>query len=338
MDDHQYLGMHVVSEPNEFSQATFRNQQSEQGLPACGFSVRIVNRSQHRVVAIGRMGQFPVVPEMKCETGDYIEIQLEVRVNQTVINTLFDTSLERGFFRNRWAWLRQIFHRRFRMSEPDLGYGGFTQRMRGESTDYTAMHIYKVKISDLQDVGGVLYHLNTDLVLAIADEAKDPVHPFSSEGLARKLQMDMDKEADPDAPFYSVTIIDNTAKCPPLYYNVNGRVYKVVPKTDRHREDGIYVCNGGEVLNAFNTSERNITRHDNDPKLYESLGLYLSVQEAHSNGNLKERERIRTQQEQQKMTLMSTFLKWAESNRQLIVFVVSILVTGANTWIATRKK
>lgn len=143
---------------------------------------------------------------------------------------------------------------------------------------------YGLTLDELRKFGGTVYYSELDCVVSLLPFEQVPPHPYSEEG--RQQQVVAGSVLSPELGFgYSVEIIDNAAKYGERYLNIGGTVYKVVPKKDYSRRNGIYV-----LSNQFDPEQL-----DADPmevKFYdfanaEEIGLYRTFDEALHRGDIQ---------------------------------------------------
>lgn len=147
---------------------------------------------------------------------------------------------------------------------------------------------YTISIDDFMDHGGSLYHHDLDMVFSINGDAGCPHHPYSRQGQTERIidesiagQLAATGEV---SLAYGIEIIDNMRKYGPRFINIGGSVYRVVPKKDYRRQDGVYITTNGVPDNTVASSEINVrqyTLEDAGGK----LGLFLTYEEAANSGD-----------------------------------------------------
>lgn len=118
--------------------------------------------------------------------------------------------------------------------------------------DYKTVNIvYSFTMSRLMAHGGIIYHPETDTVIAVIDEVNKAldenvniVHPFSHEGriLYSKETINRSLDARKYNDFlFTIRVVDNIGNYGKRFTLINGRVYSISPVKDTQVREGIYV-------------------------------------------------------------------------------------------------
>jgi hypothetical protein len=140
---------------------------------------------------------------------------------------------------------------------------------------------YPLSINTLREYGGSVYYQELDVVVSLEAFENVPPHPASDEG--KNIQL-TNIEQQEDAFLYSVDIVDNLAVLSERYLNINGKVYKVTPKIDLNRQDGIYITSNRPAVNARTENDREVSYYPLSK--VEELGLYRTLDEANACGDI----------------------------------------------------
>lgn len=132
----------------------------------------------------------------------------------------------------------------------------------------------------LENVGGVAYLNDVDLVVGF-DKHRDAVlHPFSPPGQRQRLS----DVLDPHQGFQQrYLIVDNAGIIGPRWVNTGYGTYEITPVADPQYRDGVYVSVYHDRQNEPTTTHYTIEQADKD------LGLYRNQAEAVAFGAPEER-------------------------------------------------
>lgn len=149
--------------------------------------------------------------------------------------------------------------------------------------DYTIYVQYSIDLNELNQIQEDYYHVPTDFLLSTKPLKEVSPHPFSKSAL---------HATKPECARYSVgvdfMIIDNDNEISDRFIMLGSDVYKIVPRIDKTKENGVYVS-------KYSYSATHQTRVIHESVCYpldeadEKLGLFKTVEEAQSSGNISKR-------------------------------------------------
>lgn len=142
---------------------------------------------------------------------------------------------------------------------------------------------YSITIPEIKKLGGSIYYEELDIVISLNGLDDAPPHPYSEEGKSMQLINVGDIK---DIGFsYNIDVIDNLGIFGTRYININNKVYKVTPKKDMQKRDGIYVASNAPVDNAIEINAKSSEYHAFDKAA--ELGLFRSIDEAMALGDME---------------------------------------------------
>jgi hypothetical protein len=144
---------------------------------------------------------------------------------------------------------------------------------------------YPVNIDNLHAANGTLYYKELDLLVSVLPIDEVPDHPYSDAG--RQQQMIFRSQLDEEgiAFGYFIEIIDNQGKYQERYVNIGNQIYRINPKKDESRKDGVYIVTNQPVDKDINNNERHVQYYPFDGA-EEKLGLYRTREDAVHFGDL----------------------------------------------------
>lgn len=122
-------------------------------------------------------------------------------------------------------------------------------RTLGHSYSATLMVLeYQVQYADILAAGGEVYYHEADVMISLSDIQHASPHPYSAEGrlagMARAAPVNFDRSNFG----LCMEIIDNTGHTPVKFINFLDRIYRVEPKKDPSRRDGLYIYSHQETV------------------------------------------------------------------------------------------
>lgn len=143
---------------------------------------------------------------------------------------------------------------------------------------------YPITIEKLKEHGGSVYYEELDVVVSLEAFENVPPHPATRDGRNVYLVSGDTEEIENSGFLYSVDIVDNLQVFGERFMNINNKVYKVKPKKDLKRRDGLYITSNRHSVNA--QSETNVETIYYPLEKAEECGLYKSMDEAMALGDI----------------------------------------------------
>lgn len=138
---------------------------------------------------------------------------------------------------------------------------------------------------DLRRASGVLYNVETDLVVSMKSASTRMVHPHSLEyHRSSRLVKELNKN-NPATFVYKIEIVDNFGSFDRRYIRIANEVYSVDPLKDPIRRDGVYVTKNTPCLGDMSYSEFHETYYTLEEGEKE-LFLFRSFEQAKVDGDL----------------------------------------------------
>lgn len=145
---------------------------------------------------------------------------------------------------------------------------------------------YPIDYETLRNHGGTVYYSELDMVVSLDSPMNVCEHPYSQAGRDVQYANTLPVAVDGLDFNYAFSIIDNEGTIGPRFLNINNNVYKVTPKRDSTRKDGVYLVSNGEV--GGSEGQTGIyTRRYSLTEVEDIHGLYATYEEAKTLGNLQ---------------------------------------------------
>ena len=157
------------------------------------------------------------------------------------------------------------------------------QNNRNKYAGATLLLEHPLTLKELQDHGGTVYYDDLDCVISL--ESMDQVLPHPYSELGKQQQIIASSPLGETGFGYSVEMIDNAGKHGERYLNIGNKVYKVTPKKNITRRDGIYVTSNNPIEGEFGLNET-IVKFYSFEGAEEKLGLYQTYENALNLGDL----------------------------------------------------
>lgn len=119
---------------------------------------------------------------------------------------------------------------------------------------------YSISVPELMRYGGTVYFHEVDLLVSVLSQDEAPLHPYSEKGHHQSAAVDH-KHANGRFG-YTIEIVDNLGEIGERYVNLNGRVFKITPKEDARKADGVYVSWSNAVTGKTSVPQTNRRRYD----------------------------------------------------------------------------
>jgi hypothetical protein len=251
------------------------------GIPHFQINTRYINNTRQIVRAKHRSNLemcFPAVPVRSQHAHDEMFIvRKELVVSITCIEAM------RSYFLNlpedasvtpelecfRKAYL-QVFENVFRFNQ--------TRELR-----CVVEHMFTEQ--DLVAHGGLFYHDELDMLFKFGEAPFDMAHPHSPAGRQQSVEEQALQLRDEHGFIFWVEIIDNLEKYGERFIPICNQVYKIVPKKDKNRPDGLYIVSSKPTTGRLAPTEVS-TRHYPMEDIEKELGIYASYELAKSNGDV----------------------------------------------------
>jgi hypothetical protein len=138
---------------------------------------------------------------------------------------------------------------------------------------------------DIRERGGLFYHDELDMLFKFGDEPFSVAHPHSPPGRQRAAEETALKMKDEHGFIFWVEIIDNVERYGDRFIPICNQVYKISPKKDKNRPDGLYIVSSRPSTGRIASTEVS-TRHYPMEDIEKELGIYASYEAAKANGDV----------------------------------------------------
>jgi hypothetical protein len=138
---------------------------------------------------------------------------------------------------------------------------------------------------DLESHGGIFYHDELDLLIKTGDAPFEIAHPNSPLGRQHTLEERAVQLRDEHGFIFWIEIIDNLERYDERFVPICNQVYKIVPKKDKNRPDGLYIVSSKPSAGRITSTEIS-TRHYPMEDIEKELGIYSSYESAKANGDV----------------------------------------------------
>lgn len=137
---------------------------------------------------------------------------------------------------------------------------------------------------DLNEKNGMFYHDELDTVFKLGEQAFNTPHPNSLPGRLLETEDHAEMLRDRYGFVFSVEIVDNLGKYGERYLSICNQVYKVAPRRDNNKPDGIYIVSS-KPTNGRLSSDEIITNCYGFDDAEKRLGIYTTYEMAASFGD-----------------------------------------------------
>lgn len=144
---------------------------------------------------------------------------------------------------------------------------------------------YPISMDILKEYGKTVYLNDLDCVISLESLENTPHHPYSVEGQKQRILENSNLITDQNSFGYSVEIIDNSGRYGDRYLNIGNKVFRVSPRKDTTKQDGVYVLSNNSVENEYSSNEMTV-RHYPYSVAEDLVGLYRTADEAMSFGDI----------------------------------------------------
>lgn len=210
----------------------------------CPFSYRVgyVNKLPRDVCVVLRSG---IAMEIPRETEFHPQFEFIVTVDIELSHTLrpkFEEFLSKvgEHSSNELKFIREEYIRCRKYS----AHGFITMKLE-----------YPLSLDALKAHGGSVYLYEVDTVVSLGTQATAALHPFSDQGLHARMALESGLLGDDKKFAIQFEIVDNAGLIGDRFINVLGHVYRIQPKKDPTRKDGVFQVGNNPALTGSTQSE-----------------------------------------------------------------------------------
>lgn len=149
---------------------------------------------------------------------------------------------------------------------------------------------YDLTLEQLRQLGGTVYLSDVDYVVSLESIETPIYHPHSEKGRLQQVVLDsplQHPDIQRETPLglgYSIIMIDNQGKNGSRYINIGNTVYRIVPRRDFSKKDGIYIVSNNSMSSKMGGGAFE-SRYFELENAEERLGLYRTPDEAEYGGD-----------------------------------------------------
>jgi hypothetical protein len=144
----------------------------------------------------------------------------------------------------------------------------------------------QIKMSDLKNADGCIYHISADIVVSTFDFARTQGHPRA---MGSVTLLDFNRGLTKDTTGFSLGIgiemVNRAMGAEPMYTLAIKKVSKIPVTKDPTRKDGFYITTVEPNISAPNLQKLVCTYHEISEA--SNLGIYRTENEALTNGDIK---------------------------------------------------
>lgn len=164
-----------------------------------------------------------------------------------------------------------------------------------------------VRREHLDQVGGIAYINDIDMVVGYEEHAHHAVHPYSKEGQRQRVGQWVPKD---DGFVLNVLIVDNAGVFGSRWYNSGLGTYEIRPVVTNELADGVYITH--RVRHEENPTATHYSFEEAD----KTLALYVSRAEAETHGSPKDQHKQRVLEREQELEAERLRIKEADAELQ----------------------
>lgn len=142
---------------------------------------------------------------------------------------------------------------------------------------------YPLTIETLRKLGGTVYLHELDILITLENISNASEHPYSEKGIRDTLMVT--SNILEHGFNYAIELVDNESRYGDRFINICHRIYRVSTIKDYGRKDGVYIKSNNHIEGEFSKTDITI-KHYPFEYAEENLGLYKSMEEAVSNGDV----------------------------------------------------
>jgi hypothetical protein len=155
----------------------------------------------------------------------------------------------------------------------------------GQTRELRCIVEYLFTETDLTSNGGMFYHDGLDTMFKFGDEPYPCDHPHSPQGREHAIKETAEDLQKQHGFVFWVEIIDNLGKYGERFVSICNQIYKIVPKRDKNRPDGLYIVSSNPSNGRVSTSEIQVRTYPLD-NIDKELGIYATYELAKSHGDV----------------------------------------------------
>jgi hypothetical protein len=144
---------------------------------------------------------------------------------------------------------------------------------------------YTFTENELSANGGMFYHDELDTMFKFGDEPFPTAHPHSAEGRQQAVLESAETVRDEHGFVFWVEIIDNLGKYGERFVSICNQIYKIVPRRDKNRQDGLYIVSSKPSNGRVNSTEIFERKYPLD-NIDKELGIYATYELAQTHGDV----------------------------------------------------
>lgn len=192
------------------------------------------------------------------------------------------------------------------------------QNITAMQRDIRCVFEYYFSEEDIGKVGNVFYHHDLDTVFTYGSEVLVPNHPDSLLGQKDQMQGYAEKMQNQYGFVFMIELIDSLEQYGPRYVSICNQVFKIVPKKDNKKPDGIYIVSSKPTHGKISTDEI-VTQIFEFGEAESQLGLYKKYELAKSYGdpNLQRKEELEQLQHANQLLKMEAAREKTETDRAM---------------------
>lgn len=153
--------------------------------------------------------------------------------------------------------------------------------------------------AELNSKGGLFYHKELDTLFKFGEGLFEVAHPYSAPGQQAAMIEAATQVRDEHGFVFWVEIIDNDGKYGDRYLSICNNIYKIEPKTDKNRPDGLYIVSSKPSHGRITSTEVQSRTYSLD-NIEKELGIYATYELAQSHGDIastRKREQLEREHE-----------------------------------------
>jgi hypothetical protein len=266
------------------------------------YHLSYINNFPVPVTVVWRSGlKFTLQPEPSLTSADFVarvSITMDSKVKVDIARVLSAVTEESSM---ELKAMRQAFEAQVKVNT----YGGAKIVLD-----------HSLSLQRLQEMGGTVYYSEHDAVVSILPFDQVPPHPYSPEGMQQQVVAGALGLGNENTFGYVIEIIDNHAKYGDRYLNICNKVYRISPKKDWERQDGIYVVSNYAVEGELGMSGRHMKNYSFE-QAEELLGLYRTYEEALNFGDVASGRKLQIAELEHEVNVGKRQLQEATSRHQL---------------------
>jgi hypothetical protein len=254
------------------------NDTQSGGLSHFHINTKYINNTRKVIRAKLRSNMEMSVPAVAVRTqyshDETFLVRKELVVSQVAIESM----------RNYFANLPEVYGEleMFRAAYLQVYENVFTF---GHTRELRCIVEYLFTETDLTNNGGMFYHDGLDTMFKFGDEPYPCDHPHSPQGRESAIKETVEDLQKQHGFVFWVEIIDNLGKYGERFVSICNQIYKIVPKRDKNRPDGLYIVSSNPSNGRVSTSEIQVRTYPLD-NIDKELGIYATYELAKTHGDV----------------------------------------------------